>query len=33
MKERFKNFVPEDWALEIIDKDEFTMLNKLSELN
>ena len=30
MKERFKNFVPEDWALDIIDENEFELLNKLS---
>ena len=33
MGERFKNWVPEEWALEIIDKDELDMLNKLAELN
>lgn len=33
MSERFKNWVPEEWALEIIDKDELDMLNKLAELN
>lgn len=29
--QRFKLYIPEDWALEIIDKDEFEMLKKLAE--
>ena len=32
MKERFKNYVPKEWALEIIDENEFNLLNKLSEM-
>ena len=32
MPYRFKNWVPENWALEIIDKDELAMLNELAEL-
>ena len=30
MKERFKNYVPKEWALDIIDENEFNLLNKLS---
>ena len=32
MKERFKNYVPKEWALDIIDENEFNLLNKLSEV-
>lgn len=28
--ERFENYIPEEWALEIIDKEEWEMLNKLA---
>lgn len=31
-KKRFWNFVPKEWALDIIDKNEFELLNKLSEV-
>ena len=31
MSERFANNIPEEWALEIIDKDEFDMLNELAK--
>ena len=31
MKERFKNYVPKEWALDIIDENEFNLLNKLSK--
>ena len=33
MSERFKNWVPEEWALQIISKEELGELNKLAELN
>ena len=32
MTERFKNYVPKEWALDIIDENEFELLNKLSEV-
>ena len=32
IKERFKNYVPKEWALDIIDENEFNLLNKLSEV-
>ena len=32
IEKRFWNFVPKDWALDIIDENEFDLLNKLSEV-